>query len=439
MRFLKDDDGSVGVIIRNPERNVGLFIRAHSVEVDGNAVTFVNADGEPRLTGTLNEARDVLSIDMEGVGTFDLTRQGRDEAAGMYPRLDTAPYTYTTPRQDDDGWTVAHAADVGFDAGRLEGFVQSILDTEIDSHRTPYIQDITIARNGKLVLEEHFFGYHGDEPHDSRSAGKSITSMMVGAAVSEGAFSLDTPVYELFPESAANPDPRKAQLTVEHLITMSSGYDCDDNDPGTPGNEDRMQSQDQQPDWLRYTLDLAMVRAPGEAGVYCTGGINLLAGIISRTTGEWLPEFFRTRLAEPLGIEHYHVNLDPLGRGYGGGGIRLRPRDFLKFGQTMLDGGRWNGTQVLKESWVESSFVPRASVNVDDDYGYAWWRTVHEHDGATFESWSATGNGGQLIIVVPQYDLSVTFNGGNYANFPTWIAWRDELMPRFIVGALTEQ
>ncbi len=439
MRFMTNDDGTVGVIIRNPERNVGWFVRANTVEVKENAVTFFDADGQPRLSGTLNEDRDVLSVVMQGAGTFDLVRQDRDEAVGFYPRLETTPYQYRAPRPDDDGWTVAHAGEVGFDTGRLEAFVQSILDMEIDSHRTPYIQDLTIARNGRLILEEHFFGYHGDEPHDSRSAGKSITSMMVGAAVEEGAFTMDTPVYDLFPESTANPDPRKADLTVEHLITMSSGYDCDDNDYDTPGNEDVMQNQGQQPDWVAYTLDLPMVREPGEADVYCTGGINLLAGIISRTTGEWIPEFFRTRLAEPLEIDRYHVNLDPLGRGYGGGGLRMRPRDFLKLGQTMLDGGRWNGQQVLEESWVDASFTPRASVNVDDDYGYAWWRTVHEHDGTTFESWSATGNGGQLIIVVPAYDLVVTFNGGNYSNFPTWIAWRDELMPRYIVGALTER
>jgi len=147
------------------------------------------------------------------------------------------------------------------------------------------------------------------------------------------------------------------------------------------------------------------------------------------------PEFFRTRLAEPLGIERYHMNLDSLGRGYAAGGLRLRPRDFLKFGQTMLDGGRWNGQQVLVESWVANSLTPRARVN-GQDYGYAWWRTAHEVGGRTFESWSATGNGGQLLINVPEFELVVAFNGGNYGDFRTWIRWRDELLPGFILEAV---
>ncbi len=435
VRFAKEDDGHVSVILRNPERNAGIFIRANRVEVEGERVTLLNGQGAPVLSGVLNDDGDVLSFPIPGAGTFDFTRRERHDAQGWYPRDDPSPYTYAPPLDDVDGWQIGHASDVGMSTESIEAFVQDILDTETTSYRTPYIQGLVIARKGKLILEEHFYGFHTDAAHDLRSAGKSITSMMVGQAIAEGAFDVRTKVYPMFPLSVANPDPRKADLSIEHLLTMNSGYDCDDNDYETPGNEDRMQSQSEQPDWLRYTLDLPLVRAPGESGVYCTGAINLLGGIVSEATGEWLPEFFRTRLAEPLGIEHYHMNLDPLDRGYAGGGLRLRPRDFLKFGQTMLDGGRWNGEQVLAETWVASSLTPRARVN-GQDYGYAWWRTAHEVDGRTFESWSATGNGGQLLILVPEFELVVAFNGGSYGDFRTWISWRDELLPSFILEAV---
>jgi len=435
--FRRDDEGVVRPILRNPERNQGVFLRLASVAVEGDDVQLLNGDGEVVLEGQLRSDGNVLSVFVPALGeTFDFTRRARHEAAGLYPRREAEEYTYRTPRPNADRWPTDHASGVGMRAARLGEFVQTIIDTETTSLRTPHIQGLLVARRGKLVLEEYFYGFQVDTPHDLRSASKSFTSLLVGRAIEEGAITPETRVYPLFPESTENPDPRKAEMTVAHLLTMSSGYDCDDNDFDTPGNEDRMQGQSDQPNWHRYTLDLPLVRAPGEAGVYCTGGINLLGGIVARTTDTWLPEFFRTRFASPMGIDHYLWNLDPTGEGYAGGGLRLRPRDFLKFGQMALDGGRWDGHQIVDESWLRESWIPKASLNGPDDYGYAWWRTIHEWEGRSFESWSATGNGGQLLIVVPEFELVVAFNGGNYGDFRTWIRWRDELMPEFIYDAI---
>src|SRR5205814_1289683 len=151
-----------------------------------------------------------------------------------------------------------------------------ILHTPTESVRSPYIQGLLIARHGKLVLEEYFYGYHKERPHDLRSASKTLTATLVGIAINQGApLELGTPVHTLFPEYAgyANDEPRKRRVTVEHLLTMTSGLECDDNDDESAGNEDNMQSQEGQPDWYKYALDLPMVREPGEAGVYCSAGI----------------------------------------------------------------------------------------------------------------------------------------------------------------------
>ncbi|MCG8468535.1 MAG: beta-lactamase family protein [Gemmatimonadetes bacterium] len=437
--FRRDETGVVRPLLRNPERNQGIFLGLDAVEVTGQTVRLLDADGEQVLEGWLHSDDSVLSIHFPyRGGTYDFTRRAPHEAPGLYARPHPTSYRYTVPRSDDDGWTTAHASTVGLDADRLAALVREIIDTKADAPRPRLIQGLVVARRGKLVLDEYFYGFHEDEPHDLRSASKSLTGLLVGRAVQEGVVTTDTRVYDVFPESTGHPDPRKADLTVGHLLTMSSGYDCDDNDYGNPGNEDRMQSQSDQPDWLLYTLDLPLSRAPGEAGVYCSGGINLLGGIVARTTGTWLPEFFRTRFAGPMEIDTYLWNLDPIGRGYAGGGLRLRPRDFLKFGQLALDGGRWRGDSVLDRDWIQRSFVARSSINADDDYGYTWWRTEHESNGRAFESWSATGNGGQLLIVVPDFELAVAFTGGSYRDFRTWIRWRDELMPRFIVDAIRD-
>ena len=112
-------------------------------------------------------------------------------------------------------------------------------------------------------------------------------------------------------------------------MTMTSGYDCDDEDEPSPGNEDTMQSQESQPDWYKYTLDLPMVREPGERAVYCSAGMNLLGGVISHATGEWLPDFFRDNIALPLDFGRYHLQLMPPPNDnlYLGGGSYMRPRD----------------------------------------------------------------------------------------------------------------
>ena len=98
----------------------------------------------------------------------------------------------------------------------------------------------------------------------------------------------------------ANDDARKRRITVENLMTMSSGFACDDNDDNSPGNEDVMQSQTAQPDWYKYTLDLPMQYEPGARAVYCSAGINLLGAIVARATGEPLEQYFYRRFAAPM-------------------------------------------------------------------------------------------------------------------------------------------
>ena len=216
---------------------------------------------------------------------------------------------------------------------------------------------------------------------------------------------------------------------------MSSGYECDDDKDESSGNEDRMQSQNQQDDWYKYILDLPMVREPGAKGVYCTGAINLLGGIVSNKTGAWLPDFFHQRFARPLDIRRYYLNMMPRGNAYMGGGIYIRPRDFIKLGQVFVSGGRWNGRQVVSKHWVEEATRPHASLNEADDYGYGWWIKNYVVDGKQYRAFYASGNGGQLVIGIPALDMVVMFAAGNYSDGRTWSKFRDDLVPKFIIPA----
>ncbi len=426
--------------LRNPQRNLGVFIRIASATVSGDELRFANSDGEVMVVGRSSEPGERFTALFTRFGeTLDFTRRSRQNAPGFYPRRSPkSPSVLPRPVETGDGWRTESPHETGLDGRLLAKLVASIAAFEPTGLRQPYIHGLLLAHRGKLVVEEYFHGHHREMTHDSRSAGKSLTSALLGIAIHKGMLdSLDHSVYSVFGgvEAFANPDPRKERMTVRHLVTMSSGFDCDDDDYDTPGNEDIMQSQDEQNDWYRYTLDLPMVREPGEAGVYCTGGINLIGGVLRKTTGSSLPRFFQEAFAEPMGISYYQMNLSPAYHGYMGGGIRLRPRDFLKLGQLYLDGGVWNGERIVSGEWVRASAAPQASLYAPGDYGFAWWRRSYEVGSQTIDTYYASGNGGQLLFVVPELDLVALIQAGNYSDGRTRNAFRDQYMRESILPA----
>lgn len=438
-------DGAAGgtryrTFLRDPERNLGIFFGIEKVEVAGEELRFRSAAGELLATGRSVEPGRRFSMLFPRFGeTLDFTRRSREAAPTFYARRSTAAIsTLTRPAETGDGWLTADAKDSGLDAGLLTELVASIAAAEPGGLREPYIHGLLVAHRGKLVLEEYFHGFDRDRPHDSRSAGKTIGSALLGIALRQGVFeSLDTPVYPLFGgvERFANPDKRKQRLTLRHVVSMSPGLDCVDDNPESPGNEDAMQSQDEQPDWYRYTLDLPMVSEPGEKSYYCTAGINLIGGAIQRATGMSLLRFFQENFADPLGISYYQMNLSPTEDAYMGGGIRLRPRDFLKLGQVYLDGGVFKGFRLVSEEWVRQSAAAHASLNREKDYGFGWWRQTYEVGGRPIDTFFASGNGGQMLFVIPELEMTVMIQAGNYSDGRTRNAFRDRFMGKFILPA----
>lgn len=439
------DDGGLRAFIRNPEFNFGMR-RLYKVSLDGSAVTLDDTlRKNDKLTGTYDPDQDRLSLTVQGIGTFDLTRRDRDHALGFYPVTPAVDhYVYREPVTEDDGWKTASPQQAGLDLRPLSALVQQILDTKTDGFSTPYIQSLLVARHGKLALEEYFYGFDRERVHDTRSSGKTFAGTLTGIALDHGAkFKLDTPVVSLYPQyhDFANPDPRKQKITVEDLLTMDSGLACDDNDDSSPGNEDGMQQQSDQKDWYKYILDVPMMDEPGDKkAVYCTAAINLLGGVVQGTTGMPLTQFFDKYYAEPLQIRDYHMNLMPEGEAYLGGGIQLRPRDMLKLGQLYLDGGTWHGKRVLSKQWTvaattQHSYFPASDYAPGHGYGYTWHLFEVKVGDKTYQEYMAQGNGGQLVMVVPALDLAAVITAGNYGNFPVWRKFFEELLPQYLIPA----
>jgi CubicO group peptidase (beta-lactamase class C family) len=306
----------------------------------------------------------------------------------------------------------------------------------MDSVGVPLIHGLLIARHGELVLEEYFHGEHRDRLHETRSAAKSVTATLVGAAIEAGApLALASPVYEVMHGGAFPPglEPRKRAMTLEHLLTMTSGYWCDDSDPDAPGREDGMWDRGEQ-DFLEYTLTVPMAFAPGDTAIYCSANPNLALGMLGRAAEEDPLYIFDSLLARPMQIERYGWVLDPAGNPYGGGGVQLRPRDFLKFGQLMLDDGMWRGRRILGGEFVARASSPLYRMG-DRGYGYLWWIVDMPYGGGTVRTFSALGAGGQNLTVVPELDLVIAVFGGNYSS-RGWQYAQAQLIPGRILPAV---
>jgi CubicO group peptidase (beta-lactamase class C family) len=283
---------------------------------------------------------------------------------------------------------------------------------------------VVVARDDR-VLYEHYFDDGGpDALRNTRSATKTVTGMLVGAAVDRGLLKAESKVLPYFRDRRplANPDPRKEQITVEDFLTMSSLLECDDESEFSRGNEERMYLVE---DWVKFTLDLPIKGFPdwqpkpaqspyGRAWSYCTAGPTTLGPLLERATRQSVPDFAQAVLFKPLGIDTVKWQFQPLGSAMTGGGLQLRSLDLLKLGQLYLNGGKWQGHQVISEAWVRRSLSPHANVREDTDYGYLWWLQTFHVGGHDIPTYGMYGAGGNKVFVLPEQRVVVVITTTNF-------------------------
>ncbi len=327
--------------------------------------------------------------------------------------------TFQEPVDDSDWWTYGEPSEQGMDGRLLE-------DALAELEAIPYITSFIVMRHGVIVHESYLHGKQALDSDAVHSSSKSILADVVGIAHQQGHLpDLDQPVAELLPDYFDEvSDPRKLDITVRHLLTMTAGfrwvedfteYTIDDTD-----------------DWLQAIIDLPLVAEPGTEFEYCTGQTHMASAVITAATGMNTCEYAHRYLLEPIGITAEHWGRDPQGIFHGGCNLYLTPRELLRFGLLHMQDGRWEGEQVVPDDWIEATEAWHSDVEPGWGYGYWFWLTaISGHDVAI-----AWGYGGQLVYLVRDLDMVVVITTNTRDYVPDYDGY--PLLREYVVPAVTD-
>jgi len=280
------------------------------------------------------------------------------------------------------------------------------------------------------------------DSHDIRSSFKSITSLLAGIAIDKKLIALDDRLGHFFPELK---DKNKSNISVQNLLEMRSGLNCEEFYGLGPYCEDEMAETE---DWVAFCLGIDLVQNPGINWSYNSIVPMLIGEIITRASGMTVMEFAERNLFQPLGIEDYKWTISPSGQGMTAGSFFMRPMDMLKIINLVRNKGDWKGKQIISSAWIETSTdcdividysftrysrIPNAKYQ-SARYGFFWYREQLKHKDIDTEVLFASGNGGQYMMSVPEYNLAVVFTGSNYGNWRGKLPF--EIMLKYIIPAI---
>lgn len=291
----------------------------------------------------------------------------------------------------------SQALDVAFD-----NYLSAVQAAGQDLH------SIMIVKDGKVLKEQWMSEGDASTPHILNSVSKTFTATAVGFAIAEGKLSLSDKVVDIFPDKLpAEVSDNLKKVEVRHLLTMSAGHDT----------EPSRRSLPEDADWVEAFLAHPFVHEPGTFFWYNSMGTYMLSAIVQKVTGEKVVDYLKPRLFDPLCIEGATWQESPQGINTGGWGLYLKTEDLAKMGQLILQGGVWNGKQLISKEWIDEATAKHIDCRPagmrpeqitfkpeDSDwlqgYCYQMWRCRH---GAV----RADGANGQYIIVMPEQNAVI--------------------------------
>jgi len=301
-----------------------------------------------------------------------------------------------TRLNSNEYWTTITPELVRMDSDVLEDMIHNVENNDYN------FDSIIIIRNGFIVTEWYEDYYNKNSLFVVYSVTKSVTSALIGIAIDKGYIaSINELVIDFFPEkNISNLDAYKESMTIEHVLTMTTGLDWDE---GRVAFNEWMASEDH----VKFVLDKPMIYAPGLVWHYNTGASHLLTAILERATNMSTLDFADKYLFGPLSIKDTIWGVDPQGVAYGGTNLMMKSRDMAKFGYLFHKKGIWEGKRIISSSWIISSTAAQNMLTENIGYGYQWWIYPDE------ELYQALGAGGRRINVFYKEELIVVFTGMN--------------------------
>jgi CubicO group peptidase (beta-lactamase class C family) len=356
-----------------------------------------------------------------------------------------------------DGWAKDQPDHVGLDEKILQAF-----DSDLARGKYGLVDSFGVYRCGKNVFERsypHDYGqiygkeahergplnahlsgwynyfdpawhpyYHGSDLHSMQSVSKTVSSIILGIAITRGDFksSLDTPVLNYFEGSKVkNLDDRKRRITLRHVLTMTAGLDWHEQNVAYDDPRSDSSLMEATDDWVEYVIDKPMAQEPGKVFNYSSGVTELLAHMFEKETGQDIEQYGRKYLFAPLGIDHFWKRT-PLGVVDTEGGLFLKNPDLAKIGYLYLHDGDWDGRQLVLKEWVKQSLEPFVDATEGYKYGFKWWLLPRTDRQGYI--WMARGFGGQRLMVFSEDELIAVFTG--------WEIIKDEAPDRDLVDRI---
>ena len=319
------------------------------------------------------------------------------------------------PADLGDGWPVASVSDEGLEAETITWMSEAAKNGNFGQ-----IHCILIVRDGKLIFEEYYGGYHVNRLHPLASVTKSIVSILIGIAVDRGYIAdIDSSIREYFPEYSDifTNEPQKKDLTTRHLLTMSSGFEWDEWSYPYTSSLNSYYQMEHSSNWTRFVLELPLIHTPGSIFTYNTANSIIQGDIIHNVCEQAADQWAESVLFEPLEITSYSWTKQNNGLPQTGGGLSLRPRDLAKIGFLLINAGKWQNQQIISQSWIEQSIIPAVTIWSGVKYGFNWWLRslpdINNFEPQDNDIIYGFGYAGQYLFIIPRLEMIVVCTSWN--------------------------
>jgi len=355
---------------------------------------------------------------------LDNRSQSRWVSFSTAEQLDICEYRYRPPEQIEGSWEVSSLEEQNINLTRIQEMMHQILSNNLKD-----IHSVLVIKNGRLILEEYFAGYHRNLKDSVQSVTKSVTSILIGIAMDrEGDIILDGKLNSYLPEyKDLISGNDKAGITLEHVLTMRAGLEW--NEMHAPSSlHEMIWSRDA----IKTVLEQKLVDPPGKRFHYSTGLSTILGRVLKNTTGMNALQYAEKNLFKPLEIQDHFWGTTVDGSVSTGAALWLRPRDMAKLGYLFLNNGTWQGKRIVPEDWVMESIYPHVKGEKDmvsgTGYGYQWWSGPLKVQDRDINTYYAAGHGGQYIVQIPDLDLIII----------TTSEWKENNAGDFRAGSIME-